>query len=64
MAEMLSRRNNIFYHDYVVKIVAGKKAGIGPEALKPVEDAIGKGLKTKTISLSCGKLTTGVTVPA
>lgn len=64
MAEMLSRRNNIFYHDYVVKIVAGKKAGIGPEALKPVEDAIGKGLRTKTISLSCGKLTTGVTVPA
>jgi hypothetical protein len=64
MAEMLSRQNNVFYHDYKIKVSAGPQAGIGLEALKPVKDAIGKGLKTKTITLSCGKLTTGVTIPA
>lgn len=64
MAEMLSRQNNVFYHDYKVKVSAGPQAGIGLEALKPIKDAIGKGLKTKTITLSCGKLTTGVTIPA
>jgi hypothetical protein len=31
--------------------------------LPPVRDAIGSGFDTKTITLSCGKLTTGVTVP-
>jgi hypothetical protein len=31
--------------------------------LPPVRKAIGSGLDTKTITLSCGKLTTGVTVP-
>ena len=38
-------------------------AGIGLEALPPVRSAIGCGFETKTITLSCGKLTTGVTVP-
>src|SRR5450755_4441094 len=38
-------------------------AGIGLEALPPVRKAIGSGFTTKTITLSCGKLTTGVTVP-
>ena len=38
-------------------------AGIGLEALPPVRKAIGSGFETKTITLSCGKLTTGVTVP-
>lgn len=64
MAEMLSRKNNVFYHDYKVLVSAGVEAGIGLGALKPVKDAIGNGLKTKTITLSCGKLTTGVTIPA
>jgi hypothetical protein len=31
--------------------------------LPPVRKAIGSGFVTKTIKLSCGKLTTGVTVP-
>lgn len=64
MAEMLSRQNNVFYHDYKIIVSAGSEAGIGLEALKPVKEAIGKGLNTKTITLSCGKLTTGVTIPA
>lgn len=41
---------------------AGAKAGIGLDALAPVLAAMGDPLKTKTITLSCGKLTTGVTV--
>jgi hypothetical protein len=46
-----------------VLTVAGTGAGIGLEALPPVRKAIGNGFDTKTITLSCGKLTTGVTVP-
>ena len=42
---------------------SGASAGIGIDALPPVRDAIGSGFETKTITLSCGKLTTGVTVP-
>jgi hypothetical protein len=41
---------------------AGAQAGIGLAALPPVRRAIGSGFDTKTITLSCGKLTTGVTV--
>ena len=44
-------------------VVAGTDAGIGLAALPPVRKAIGSGFDTKTITLSCGKLTTGVTVP-
>jgi hypothetical protein len=62
MAELLSRRNNAFYHDYKVIVAAGAKAGIGLEALPPVMKAMDDPLKTKTITLSCGKLTTGVSV--
>jgi len=37
--------------------------GSGLEALPPVREAIGNGHDTKTITLTVGKLTTGVTVP-
>ena len=62
MANLLAQRQNAFYHDYKVNVCAGAEAGIGAAALGPVEDAFGDPLKTKTITLSCGKLTTGVTV--
>lgn len=64
METMLNRNNNRFYQDYTIKVAAGneKGVGVGKAALKPVKEAIGQGLKTKTIVLSCGKLTTGVTV--
>lgn len=62
MANLLAERHNVFWHDYRVVVVAGASAGIGLEALPPVRDAIGNGFDTKTITLSCGKLTTGVTV--
>lgn len=47
---------------YQVIVAAGSMAGIGMEALPPVRRAIGSGFESKTITLSCGKLTTGVTV--
>lgn len=63
MANLLEEKQNVFWHDYKVVVAAGAEAGIGLEALPPVRDAIGSGFDTKTITLSCGKLTTGVTVP-
>ncbi len=61
---LLSQPANSFYHEYKVIDCAGPQAGIGVKALGPVKQAIGNPLFTKTITLSCGKLTTGVTVPA
>lgn len=63
MANLLKEKQNVFWHDYQVLTVAGTGAGIGLEALPPVRNAIGSGFDSKTITLSCGKLTTGVTVP-
>ena len=63
MANLLAEKQNTFWHDYTVLNVAGAAAGIGLEALPPVREAIGNGSDTKTITLSCGKLTTGVSVP-
>lgn len=63
MANLLAEKHNTFWHDYKVVVAAGSSAGIGLEALPPVRKAIGSGFETKTITLSCGKLTTGVTVP-
>ncbi len=62
MANLLAEKQNRFYHDYKVIVAAGSGAGLGVEALPPVYRAMGDPLKTKTITLSCGKLTTGVSV--
>ncbi|MHB1565131.1 MAG: DEAD/DEAH box helicase family protein [Acidiferrobacter sp.] len=63
MANLLAEKHNTFWHEYAVVVAAGASAGIGLEALPPVRKAIGSGFETKSITLSCGKLTTGVTVP-
>ena len=63
MANLLKEKHNVYWHSYSVLTVAGTGAGIGLEALPPVRKAIGGGFDSKTITLSCGKLTTGVTVP-
>ena len=63
MANLLAEKQNVFWHDYDALVAAGSSAGIGLDALPPVRKAIGSGFETKTITLSCGKLTTGVTVP-
>ena len=62
MANLLAQRRNVFYHAYTVNVCAGTGAGIGAAALEPVLKSMGDPLETKTITLSCGKLTTGVTV--
>ena len=63
MANLLAEKQNVFWQDYDVVVAAGAAAGIGLDALPPVRQAIGSGFDTKTITLSCGKLTTGITVP-
>lgn len=66
MYNLLQQKQNAFYHDYKINLCAGAKAGIGLDALTPVINSMEVGdktpLETKTITLSCGKLTTGVTI--
>lgn len=62
MKNLLDQKQNRFFHDYEIIVAAGSSAGIGVDALNPVLKAIDNPLKTKTITLSCGKLTTGVSV--
>lgn len=54
-----------YFSGFEVVVAAGPKAGQGADALPPVEAAIGKANKENSsgsITLSCGKLMTGVTV--
>jgi len=62
MQNLLWQRQNKFYHDYTIVVAAGTSAGIGVEALPPVLQAMENPLHSKSITLSCGKLTTGVSV--
>lgn len=55
-----------YFHHFEIVVAAGSAAGQGVDALPPVEVAIGEGAKpghSGSITLSCGKLLTGVTVP-
>ncbi len=58
----LLKQNN-FFDEFEILVVAGTKAGIGNKALIPVQNTIGDGFNSKSIILSCGKLTQGVTIP-
>lgn len=62
MRNLLMQKQNAFYHDYKINLCAGSSAGIGLAAVQPVRDSMAPPLETKTITLSCGKLTTGVTI--
>ena len=62
MANLLAQRQNVFYHKYKVNVCAGSEAGIGAAALEPVQKSMEDPLESQTITLSCGKLTTGVTI--
>ena len=65
MRDLLAEQQNVFYRDYTVNVAAGPGAGIGEAAKPPVDNSIGNiPQDTKTITLTCGKLMTGVTVPA
>jgi hypothetical protein len=54
-----------FFRDFVVHVAAGNSAKMGAEAKKPVDAMLATAAKTdkQTITLSVGKLMTGVTVP-
>ncbi|MDC0882085.1 GIY-YIG nuclease family protein [Candidatus Marinimicrobia bacterium] len=62
MANLLREKHNTFYNDFNISICAGSSAGIGVKALGPVLETIDNPVETKSITLSCGKLTTGVSV--
>ena len=62
MKNLLMQKQNTFYHGYTVNVCAGTGAGIGAVALELVLKSMRDPLESKTITLSCGKLTTGVTV--
>jgi len=63
MRNLMNQRQNNFYHEYNIVVAAGNSAGLGVDALPPVYKAMGNDpLKSKTLTLSCGKLTTGVSV--
>jgi len=62
MKNLFKQKQNLFYHDYNIVVAAGASAGIGIDALPPIYDAMGNPLDSKSITLSCGKLTTGVSV--
>lgn len=65
MRDLLCASHNTFFADYTVVVAAGSRAGMGERALPPVKTAIGPiPQDSKSITLSCGKLMTGVTVPA
>lgn len=64
MGDML--KAHPFFSGFEVVVAAGPRAGQGALAKPPVEAAIGKATKDNssgTITLSCGKLMTGVTIP-
>ena len=62
MAVLLRKRANRFFDDYEVIVAAGNEAGMGAKAVAPVYNVMGDPQQSKTITLSCGKLSTGVTV--
>lgn len=62
MYNLLHQKQNTFYRDYKINLCAGAKAGIGLDAVYPVINSMDNPLTSKTITLSCGKLTTGVTI--
>ncbi len=65
MRDLLGHSHNKFFREYQIVVAAGSAAGMGQEALIPVEAAITNVPQdSKSITLSCGKLMTGVTVPA
>lgn len=63
LANLMAEKHNVFWHDYKVVNLAEPSVGVGLAALPPVKTGIGNGFDTKTITLTVGKLTTGVTIP-
>ncbi len=63
MSNLINQRQNKFYHDYTVVVAAGIRCWHwGRSIAARGERYWYMRLNTKTITLSCGKLTTGVSV--
>ena len=62
MDALLHAKRNTWWRDFGVIVCAGKHVGMGAEALDAVEEKMADPMASKTITLTCGKLTTGVTV--
>ena len=64
MKNLLREPKNSFFNEYNIIAAAGNQAGMGVEAIAPVKEAMSSPdpLSTRSITLSCGKLTTGVTI--
>tara|TARA_Y100001933_G_scaffold138599_1_gene137455 strand:+ start:2338 stop:4827 length:2490 start_codon:yes stop_codon:yes gene_type:complete len=62
MHNLIFETQNSFFHDFNIVIAAGSEAGLGVKALLPVHRAMINPLRDKSITLSCGKLMTGVSV--
>jgi len=62
MHNLLKEKTNAFFSDYEIIVAAGNQAGIGLKALEKVQERMKEPLSNKSITLSCGKLTTGVSV--
>lgn len=60
--KFIDGKTKYFFQDYEVIVCAGAEAGIGVKSVKPVLEKMQNPLKSKSITLSCGKLTTGVTI--
>lgn len=54
--------NRKFFGRYKIIVAAGNEAGMGAEAVNPVYASMGNPQEDCTITFSCGKLSTGVTV--
>lgn len=69
VASAFAMKNALTVHphfkDFLVHVAAGNGAGMGAAAKGPVDDMLDRGRKQRkrTITLSVGKLITGVTVP-
>ena len=65
MKNLLQQEQNDFFNkNYKIILMAGNNAGVGVKAFQNHKEQLGNQHKTKTITLTCGKLMTGVTVPA
>lgn len=63
MAKLLKKPvNRKFFDRYSIIVAAGNEAGMGADAVLPVYEQMGNPQEDCTITLSCGKLSTGVTV--
>lgn len=49
MHNLLMQKQNNFYHEFAINVCAGTKAGIGLDALTPVERSMGNPLETKKL---------------